>query len=275
MALLACAEPEPHPETACNGADVLCERRVDEVAFATTHNAMSSEEEGWRPPNQGSAVPRQLDDGVRGIVFDTHYDADIGGAEPLLCHGFCSLGSKPLVDGLADLTVFLDAHPREVLALIFEAHVSEADTEAAMDASGLRDRVHAHAPGAWATLGELIAADERVIVFTSDEAAALPWHHRAYDQMWENPYAAKAPEDLSCEVDRGDPALPLFAMNHFLTDPVASPELAESINGDPFFSERVRSCIAEAGDRPNFVLVDFYEIGAVLDVVARLNEGTL
>lgn len=268
---LACA-PEAPPDTACNGSDALCERRVDEVVFATTHNAMSSEEEGWKPPNQGFAVPRQLEDGVRGIVFDSHYDAELGGDEPLLCHGFCSLGHKPLVDGLADLTAFLDAHPREVLVLIFEAGVSEADTEAAMAESGLLERVHAHA-GEWATLGELIAADERVIVFTSDSSAALPWHHYAYDQMWENPYAAKEPEDLSCAVDRGDAALPLFAMNHFLTNPVADDELAASINVDPFFSDRVADCMAETGDLPNFVLVDFYEIGAVFDVVARLNGG--
>ena len=35
---------------ACNGAALLCDRRVDEVTFAATHNSMSSEADGWLMP---------------------------------------------------------------------------------------------------------------------------------------------------------------------------------------------------------------------------------
>lgn len=43
-----CAPPEPQ---LCNGHAALCDRRLDQVAFAATHNAMSNAEDGWLAPN--------------------------------------------------------------------------------------------------------------------------------------------------------------------------------------------------------------------------------
>ena len=44
------------------------------------------------------------------------------------------------------------------------------------------------------------------------------------------------------------------------------------INHDPFFQTRVDGCRSDAaGDLPNFVTVDFYDIGDVLSVVDTLN----
>lgn len=255
---------------ACNGHPELCDRRYDEVAYVTTHNAMSSEEEGWRLPNQHYRLWRQLEDGVRGFMLDVH-PADDGA--PLLCHGYCNLGARPLVDGLTDLRLFLECHPTEVLTLIFESYVPESAIEAAFEASGLIRLVHhREAAAPWPTLRELITADERMIVFTADRDATLDWHLYSYDHAWENPYAAETPAELSCAEDRGDRSASLWIFNHFLTAPLASPALAEMINHDPFFEDRVASCRAEAGgDLPNFVTVDFYDIGDVAAVVDRLN----
>lgn len=255
---------------ACNGHPELCDRRLDEVAFATTHNAMSSTEDGFSPPNQRYRLWRQLEEGVRGFMLDVHPGDD---GTPLLCHGFCALGQRPLVDGLRDLRVFLECHPTEVIAIIFEAHVPEAPIATAFEESGLVRLVRPQPPGAaWPTLRELIAADERVIVFTDDRAATLPWHLYSYDFAWENPYAATSPDTLSCAEDRGKRSRALWIFNHFLTAPVARPDLAEMINHDPFFSQRVAACRTDAGgDLPNFVTVDFYDIGDLFAVVDALN----
>jgi len=111
-----------------------------------------------------------------------------------------------------------------------------------------------------------------MIVFTADSDATLNWHLYSYDYAWENPYAAETPTELSCAEDRGQRSAPLWIFNHFLTGPLASPELAEMIGHDPFFSDRVRSCRDDAGgDLPNFVTVDFYDIGDVASVVDALN----
>lgn len=264
--LFACVDPP-----LCNGSAELCERRVDEVAFAGTHNAMSNADEGWIAPNQTHAPAQQLADGVRVLVYDTH---PLDDGTPGLCHGYCSLGSKPLVDGLLEVRTFLDASPREVVVVIFEAYVPESDVDAAFVASGLSAYTYAGSSDPWPTLAALIDANTRLIVFTDDSDATLPWHRYSYTSLWENPYHAESAEELrlQCGVDRGDPALPLWTLNHFLTDPLASADLASTVNFDPFFQDRVRACMAETGDLPNFVLVDFYDIGDVLAVVASLNS---
>ncbi len=67
------ARPPGAPE-ACNGYAELCSKRFDQVTFAATHNAMSAAADpGWFLPNQRYGIIRQLDDGIRGLLIDTHY----------------------------------------------------------------------------------------------------------------------------------------------------------------------------------------------------------
>ena len=62
------------PPAACNGYAELCDKRLDEVTFPATHNAMSAAEEpGWFLTNQRYGITRQLDDGIRALLIDTHY----------------------------------------------------------------------------------------------------------------------------------------------------------------------------------------------------------
>ncbi|MBU3701525.1 MAG: hypothetical protein FGM58_05705 [Acidimicrobiia bacterium] len=58
----------------CNGFAELCDRRLDEVAFAGAHNAMSvSTDPGWLFFEQGRSIPAQLDSGIRALLVKTHY----------------------------------------------------------------------------------------------------------------------------------------------------------------------------------------------------------
>jgi hypothetical protein len=64
----------PGPPAACNGYSSLCDKRIDEVTFPATHNSMSAAQEpGWFFPNQRYGIRRQLNDGVRALLIDTHY----------------------------------------------------------------------------------------------------------------------------------------------------------------------------------------------------------
>ena len=63
---------------ACNGSPSLCDRRLDEVVFATTHNSMGDAEGGWMFPNQSAGVRRQLEDGIRAFLIDVHYGRPVG-----------------------------------------------------------------------------------------------------------------------------------------------------------------------------------------------------
>lgn len=260
----------------CNGAASLCDRPFDEVVYATSHNAMSNAAEGWLASNQQVTVPDQLDAGIRSLMLDTWYwDGDI-----VLCHGGevlpglgCDItGQKPLDVGLAELTTYLDTHPNEVLSIIFESYISEADTEAEFATSGLLAHVHTQSIGSpWPTLRSLIAAGTRLVVFTDDSGATLPWHHYVWAHAWETHFSAAVPGDFSCAPNRGSTSNPLFIFNHFLTNPFAAPALAEMVNHNPFFIDRAEQCQTESGDLPNFVTVDFENIGDVYEVVAELN----
>jgi hypothetical protein len=251
----------------CNGHAALCDRRYDQVAYATTHNAMSNADEGWLGPNQQHGLTKQLEDGIRGLMLDTHYDAGVAH----LCHSFCQIGKEPLVSGLLKIRRFLDLHPQEVVTIIFEAYISEADTEAAFAAAGLLPYVHVQPVGEpWPTLGTLIQNDTRLVVFT-DVRGSRPWHHYVWDYASETPYSFETPEQLSCAPNRGNPSRPLFILNHFLTQILGSPQLASQINYNPLFIERALACQTARSRLPNFVTVDFYDIGDVFPVTAALN----
>ena len=58
---------------ACNGHRELCDRPLDDVALVATHNSMSVPLPGWYSSLQERPIGDQLDDGVRGLLIDTHY----------------------------------------------------------------------------------------------------------------------------------------------------------------------------------------------------------
>ncbi len=260
---------EPNPK--CNGHEELCLRQFDDVAFPMTHNAMSNAEAGWILPNQNFGITRQLNDGIRGLMLDT-YDED---GELLLCHSVCLAGSQPLVEGLAEIRNFLEANPEEIVSIIFENYITHAQTADAFEASGLIDFVHAHEIGEpWPTLGTLIDAGTRLVVFQEKlpEDDAFPWLMNIWDHAWETPFSFSTPEDFVCTPNRGNPANSLFLLNHFLTATLGGrPEFADMVNHNPLFIDRAFQCDEEGGALPNFVAVDFYDIGDLFEVVDALN----
>ena len=269
LLVVGCGEdPVPIPPE-CNGSVELCARRYDEVAYPTTHNAMSNARDGWQSPNQTFGIARQLDDGVRGLMLDVHPWGD----DILLCHVFCPLGSLPLVDGLAIVERFLHDHRGEVVTLIFESYVTADEVADAFAASGLDRYVHAHAPGTpWPTLRELVDADERVVVFTDESGGnAFDWYMDVWAHAFETHYQASTIADFTCDPNRGDPSNPLFIFNHFLTDTLPQPDQAPIVNADPFLLERARTCMQARGSLPSFVTVDFYEQGDLFEAVRALN----
>jgi hypothetical protein len=65
--------------TACNGHAQLCDRRLNEVAFPGTHNAMSAmTNANWLFAQQERDMAGQLDDGVRALLIDGHYGERVG-----------------------------------------------------------------------------------------------------------------------------------------------------------------------------------------------------
>ncbi len=64
----------------CNGSFALCELRLNEAAWAGTHNSFSAADSpGWFIANQRHAIPRQLDDGIRLFLIDAHWGVESAG----------------------------------------------------------------------------------------------------------------------------------------------------------------------------------------------------
>jgi hypothetical protein len=57
---------------ACNGRIEYCTRRLDQLAFPTTHNSMTAADDGFLLANQEEGIARQLRDGVRGFQIDAY-----------------------------------------------------------------------------------------------------------------------------------------------------------------------------------------------------------
>jgi hypothetical protein len=64
----------------CNGAAELCGRRLDQVVFPGTHNAMSAADRpDWLFAQHERGIAAQLEDGARALLIDVHYGIPVEG----------------------------------------------------------------------------------------------------------------------------------------------------------------------------------------------------
>lgn len=266
----------PAPTQPCNGDARLCNRRMDEVVFATAHNGMSNKAEGFILPNQPDGQLAQLDAGLRGFMLDVHpYDGNIAAEKdkPYLCHATCKIGARDFVAAMTELRVWMDAHRREVIVIIFEDYVSEEVLDAALGAAGLLPHcLHVDPAAPMPTLAQAIAQDRRLLLMTESGGGKLAWNHSYAALAFDTPYAAATTADFSCAVLRGQPTNKLFVVNHFLTHNLDShAELAKLANHNPLLLDRVRQCEKERARKANLIAVDWYTEGDVLAAVRTLN----
>ncbi len=159
----------------------------------------------------------------------------------------------------------------------------EAQIRDAFAASGLLPYAHAQTPGApWPTLAAMIAANQRLVVLTDDRVAEYRLQRHRLSRVPGISTCGRAspsrrtsrtrkPANFSCADNRGTPGNDLFIFNHFLTNNIGAPVFARQVNYDPLLSSRARECWAAQDHIPNFVTVDFYEIGSVLRTTNLLN----
>jgi len=262
---------EVPPELLCNGSADLCGLRFDQLALAGTHNSMSNAEEGWLLPDQQFGLARQLDDGIRGLLLDTKVWND----GLYLCHNDCALGSIPLAEALQILTDFLAGNPGEVMTIIFQDDISPEQTAAAFAAAGLDEFVYTHPGGSWPLVGEMVAANTRLLVTAEFSGPPPAWYHHAWDLFQDTHYAFEDIESMHCQAHRGSADSPLFLVNHWVVGPLgASLESdAEEANRAEVLWAQIERCRQERGLQPNLLAVDFYGVGDLLAVVAELNAG--
>ena len=151
-----CSTTTRRSSTSCNGSEHLCDRALDEVAFAATHNSMSAADQpGWRFTQQEKGIPRTARGRHPGApdrhvlrVPDLARSSERAGEQD---HGPRQAGSELGATSTSvtrsahsgrlarptrsrDVRDFLAAHPREVLLISVEDHVRPRDVGAGVRA---------------------------------------------------------------------------------------------------------------------------------------------
>ena len=257
----------------CNGSIDLCSKQYNEVAYLTTHNAFNSDEDGLLFPNQTHNIASQLNDDVRALMIDVY---DHFGT-PTAYHSVFMLGTIPLSDIFNDIKTFLDNNPNEVVTIILECYVTANDIEDEINQSGLSSYLYTHNNSiGWLTLQNMIDNDNRLVIFSDvdDASSSQNWYHYVWDYAAETHYSVGTINDFTCDFNRGDPLNDLFIFNHFVTDANLGYGLyneSNDVNANPFFITRAQNCQNQTNKFPNFVTVDYYELGDGLAVVEELN----
>ncbi|WP_406463532.1 hypothetical protein OH768_48490 [Streptomyces sp. NBC_01622] len=294
----------PTTSRTCEGRADLCDRSYDEVAYLTSHNAMSTTVDRFLGPLQDPGITAQLDDGVRALQIDTYrwerpdeitarlaesdftpeqrkfITAAVNKVNPpreglWLCHSVCRAGAIALVPALREIGDWMRAHPTEVITLIVQDAISGEDTQRAFAQAGLSDLVHTPDPDPakpWPTLGDLIDSGRRLVVFAEQADGPAPWCRNFYDNGMETPFAFRTPDTMTCVPHRGGSDKRLFLLDHFITIDGGSRLDAGEVNARPFVLDRVHRCERERGRPVNFVAVDYTTIGDAGGAVAALNS---
>ncbi len=264
------APPRNANPTACNGRADLCDRSFEQMTMVSTHNGMSNAADGWELPNHNVGIEQQLQDGVRVLGMDIQVHDDV----VKLCHTFCQLGERLLLDALLAVKDFLDNNIDEVVVIDFQD--DSGDIQALADVfgeSGLLPYIHSQPVGQpFPSLAEMIASGQRLVVFGTSSQDTPDWYLDYWDFIWVTWYGTSTTAEMTCDLDRGEPDSPLFQLHHTLSDPFPDRQLAVTANSNPFLIERAIDCWAETGKRPNLISVDFYDIGNVFEAVDILNN---
>lgn len=277
----------------CNGHAELCERPYGNTTFLGSHDSFAVSTNPFAlARTQEVDLETQLLSGVRMLQAQGR----MNGKDLHFCHTSCLLFDGGKVETyLETVKNFLDRHPNEVLTLVFvnPEEVSVKDVwKPIFEKTGIADMAYVPpqpimSRNDWPMLGEMIATGKRVVIFL-DKGAESRTEPEAdfilpqFEMMWEDVYDPTDSE-FPCQVDRT--AGPLAAsqqlnlMNHNLNmdifvgkilvpDRINSPR-TNSINSILLHADHCASLAQN--NRPNFVMLDFVDVGQAMDAVDRLN----
>jgi hypothetical protein len=197
-----------------------------------------------------------------------------GPEQPYLCHTLCELGGTEMQSEMAGVRQWLDDHPREVVTLFIQDTVTPADTATVLDRAGLADMAYVHSTGeSWPTLGEMIDSGKRVLVLMENQGGGTeyPYIHSGFDMVADTGFTYASVDEFDCAPNRGPARPDLFMVNHWLSGFTTLVSSAQQANTAQVLGDRVRKCRDEREHIPNFVAVNWYDQGDLLQVVDELN----
>ncbi|KIW42459.1 uncharacterized protein PV06_06008 [Exophiala oligosperma] len=284
----------------CNGHPSFCQRKYSNITQVAAHNSPFVRA-GNLASNQELDVTTQLNDGIRMLQFQAH---NVNGTM-YLCHTSCDLlNVGTLQDYLTKVTKWLRTHTTDVVTILIGNYdlVDPGNFTAPVVDSGLIRYVYTPPTlpmplDSWPTLGEMILRQQRAVVMLDYQAnqTAIPWLLDEFSQMWETPFSP-TDRDFPCTAQRPpDQAREtrqerMYMANHNLNLDVDFAGVSLLVPFFPLLNETnavagfgsagraVHNCTAMWNRPPNFLLVDYYNIGSfngsVFQVAADANNVT-
>ncbi|KAI0878377.1 PLC-like phosphodiesterase [Hypoxylon argillaceum] len=283
---------------ACNNSPSLCNRSYSNITHMGAHDSSF-----LRDASTGNSVAGTqyynatvaLDAGIRLLQLQVH---DLNGTIEM-CHTLCSLlDAGPLEDWLADIKYWMDNNPNEVVTLLIVNSDSKTAAQfgAVFEASGISEYGYTPSGTTWPTLQTMITAKTRLVTFIASVTAssAYPYLLSEFDYVFETAYDITSLSGFNCTLDRPTTQssasaalaaglLPL--MNHFVYDDLGSsieiPDVDDvattnsaSTTTTGALGLHAKTCLAEWGYKPTFVLVDFWSEGPAITTADVMNGIT-
>ena len=231
-------------------------RAYDRNTYLASHNAHCNPPSGWTVWNQDLSVISQLDYGARCLQLDTQVNNGVihlvhGSWTATLAQRLPGTTPQTLHNLLGQIEVWMSAHPREVLTLVFENHDGVELADYLLNQSPIKNKLHLQERGSWPSINELLAQGKRYVIWNMRaQAPGLPWQ---YSYCVENDYGGFGsvnPRSESQPIDRLSRSL--FFMNNISPIP---PSL-----WPPFTTPNTSNALANLGAQftqaPNFIGVD-------------------
>ena len=257
--------------------------------YAYMHNAVHTVADGFLFPwNHDLGLEQALQAGYRALELDVGACADdAGNSKVALYHGFCGLGTRDPATVFNAIGDFVAQNPSEIVILFLQMPdrdvVSLAALHTILQSTSLAQKLYAHTAGTpWPTLGELVDAQENIILFYFNQPSCddqpcptAAWHYW-FDYGMETDYDFSSVADVddtdtSCTPRFATQPRDFYRVNSFVTLP--SRTAAQTLNTPEYAAARTTACAALAGQPANFYAVDYWNQGAVPRFVQDENKA--
>jgi hypothetical protein len=302
IALAASTSSSAFPS--CNNSPTLCNRSYSSIAYLGTHNSpfVSNSSNGYNVAgNQYYDTIMQLNAGVRLLSAQIHWGSNSN--ELHLCHTLCALyDAGSLESWLASIKAWMDSNSNEVVTLLLVNSANATAPQIGQSYTGSGLSKYAWSPGKkvsqpWPALSSLISANKRLVTFVANmpDNTGATYLLDEFEYIYENPYEVLALANFSCQPDRPSSVKDnpteakasgrLFLMNHFLQKSLSPgiyyPDRSQapivnspdsSVQGS--LGNSIGACHSLYSQAPNFVLVDWFNIGPSIQAIDALNNVT-
>lgn len=291
-------------QTACNNSPSLCNKAYNNITHLGAHDSPFLRDESTSFSTSGNQYynsTRQLDAGVRLLSAQVHKVNNTNGAQAWhLCHSVCDLlDAGTLANWLGEIKTWMDRNPNDVVTvlLVNSDNASPADLGAQFQSSGIDKYAYtppstSSIPQTWPTLQSLISNGTRLMTFVASlgtPSSDFPYLMDEFTFIFENDFENENPSNYSCTPSRPTTLTTtqqaassgrMFLMNHFLYSTqlfgIQTPNstyvnVTNAQTGFGSLGEQIRECTGVYSKPPNFVLVDFFNVGPAISAVDTAN----